>query len=235
MDRHIREFVNILSDLFDFPEPIWEIGSYLVTGQEELGNLRNIFQPKEFIGVDLREGPGVDRIENIEKINAPDESVGSLLCLNTLEHVWDFFAALREMHRVLKPGGILVVSTPFDFIIHNYPGDYWRFSPQALNLLTQDFPTRLIGYHGYEHDPRMTLAVAFKQNSMPQLQVKVDQLKDRFRQVAKPNRLHIDRRIKLALARKLAGERFFRTHKHYGDIDFWIERNDSYSNPRNGK
>lgn len=42
----------------------------------------------------------------------PDASFDLILCVEGIEHLEDAFAFLREMHRLLKPGGILLVSTP---------------------------------------------------------------------------------------------------------------------------
>lgn len=47
--------------------------------------------------------------------------------------------AIDETFRVLKPGGIAVHTTCFINPIHNYPGDYWRFTPDALKLLCRKF------------------------------------------------------------------------------------------------
>ena len=68
MERIIRDYVAIVADLFELPEPIWDIGSYQVAGQEELVNLRDVFAGRDFVGVDMREGPGVDRVENVVQV-----------------------------------------------------------------------------------------------------------------------------------------------------------------------
>jgi len=46
---------------------------------------------------------------------------------------------LREIHRVLRPDGVLLVSCPFYFHIHSYPSDYWRFTPEGIRLLLEGF------------------------------------------------------------------------------------------------
>jgi len=45
-------------------------------------------------------------------------------------------AAIDESFRVLKPGGLALHTTCFINPMHECPNDYWRFTPQALQLLT---------------------------------------------------------------------------------------------------
>ena len=52
-----------------------------------------------------------------------------------LEHCHDPVGALAGAHACLKPGGLLVLTTPFLFPIHNAPVDYWRFTRHGLELL----------------------------------------------------------------------------------------------------
>jgi SAM-dependent methyltransferase len=53
-----------------------------------------------------------------------------------LEHVeGDPFDAMRESFRVVRPGGFVVHTTCLLNPIHREPGDFWRFTPDALRLL----------------------------------------------------------------------------------------------------
>src|SRR5262249_24222320 len=109
---------------FSPPGPGLEVGAYQVGGQEPIAELRGLFPGKEYVGVDVRPGPGVDLVEDVQALTLPDASVGTVLALSTFEHVPHFWRGLEEVRRVLKPGGALLMACPFYFHIHDYPSDY---------------------------------------------------------------------------------------------------------------
>ena len=59
----------------------------------------------------------------------PDNSFDAVICLNTLEHVYDSAAVLQELFRVVRPGGAVHVTVPFMFRIHGHPDDFFRATP----------------------------------------------------------------------------------------------------------
>jgi SAM-dependent methyltransferase len=166
MRENVRKFVEITANEFDIKDPIIEIGSFQVPGQEELANLRNIFPEKKFIGCDIRNGKGVDRIENVECLSLNDESVGTVLTLDTLEHVENCFKALDEIYRILKKDGIVIMSSVMDFPIHDYPSDYWRFTPESFRILLNKFPVKVIGMQGNPNYPHTVFAIGIKTNDI---------------------------------------------------------------------
>ena len=68
-------------------EPIYEFGALQLPGLEEFADLRPFFRGKSYVGCDMREGRGVDKVLNLHNIDLPDESVGTVITLDTLEHV----------------------------------------------------------------------------------------------------------------------------------------------------
>ena len=68
-----------------------------------------------------------------------DASFDAVLCTEVLEHVSDPADTIREMHRVLKPGGMLLVTIPWSARFHYQPFDYCRYTPSRLRQLFAQF------------------------------------------------------------------------------------------------
>ncbi|MDZ4285115.1 MAG: methyltransferase domain-containing protein [Patescibacteria group bacterium] len=67
-----------------------------------------------------------------------DESYDGVLCLNILEHIYNYRAFLSECHRVLRKDGALVIAAPFLVQVHPSPHDYFRYTEEALRkMLTE--------------------------------------------------------------------------------------------------
>jgi SAM-dependent methyltransferase len=64
-----------------------------------------------------------------------DRSLDLVLCSAVIEHTDDPAGLLREIGRVLKPGGDLILTAPFLHQIHGEPQDYWRFTAHGLRIL----------------------------------------------------------------------------------------------------
>ena len=96
-------------------------------------------------------------------------SVGTALCLDTLEHCADPLAAVRELHRVLAPGGICVLSSVMFFPVHGYPHDYWRFTPEGMRLVLEPFAERWSRGIGHPELPMQVVGVGTKQRTLAAL------------------------------------------------------------------
>lgn len=107
---------------------ILEVGSRDVNG-----TLRSTFSDaaKEYVGVDLFDGPGVDIVMDVKDLSAQFQSKQFEVVISTemIEHCYDWQDALYQMLKVLSDGGFLLVTTRSPgFELHDYPADHWRFS-----------------------------------------------------------------------------------------------------------
>ncbi len=162
MRDYIKEYVKICAETLPIVEPVYEFGSLQVPGQEGFADLRPIFPGKEYVGCDMQEGPGVDKVLDLHEIELPSGAAGTVLLMDTLEHVEYVRRAVEEVHRILRPDGILVASSVMKFPIHDYPHDYWRFTPEAFKSLLKPFSSSFVGFAGDERFPHTVVGVGFK-------------------------------------------------------------------------
>jgi SAM-dependent methyltransferase len=91
------------------------------------------------VGVDIRPGRGVSIISDAQALGLLDAVFDVVLCTEVLEHLPEPQSAIAEMYRVLKPGGMLLLTTRFLFPIHDAPHDYFRFTKYGLRHLLRRF------------------------------------------------------------------------------------------------
>jgi SAM-dependent methyltransferase len=102
---------------------------------------------EDVVTLDAFAGEGVDIIGDIHAMPIETGSFDCVFCTGTLEHVRDPWQAVRELFRVLKPGGIVHIDVPFMQGYHADPTDYWRFTIDGLRLLCQEFKELEAGVH----------------------------------------------------------------------------------------
>jgi SAM-dependent methyltransferase len=208
MNAFMRGLVRAVAESFDLPGPIVEVGSYLVEGQEEIADLRRFFPGRPYVGLDRRPGPGVDLVADVERLPQADGSVGTVLAIGTFEHVQRFWRGFDEIHRVLKPGGALLVASPFYFHIHAFPSDYWRFTPDAFELLLEPYPSKIVGWHGPPTRPANVWALAFREGRPPIGEAEYALYREKMDEYARMP-LSWGRRLRYQLGRLLCGRRPF--------------------------
>jgi len=217
MNQFLRGMVRASAETFDLPEPILEIGSYQVAGQESVADLRTFFPGKKYIGVDKRVGPGVDCVANVEKLPQSSGSVGTVIAVSTFEHVPRFWRGFEEVFRVLKADGALLVACPFYFYIHAFPSDYWRFTPAALNLLLEGYSGKILGWHGPERRPINVWALAFRESCPPVTQEQFSEYQARL-QLYGRQPVRWKKKLRYKIGRMIFGRRPFAP---YLEQDHW--------------
>ena len=89
----------------------------------------------EIVGFDVPGNLHADLHGSIDAIPVEDASFDVVLCLQVLEHVPDAAAAVRELRRVVKPGGRVLLSTHGVYPFHPNPDDLWRWTHVGLERL----------------------------------------------------------------------------------------------------
>ena len=67
----------------------------------------------------------IDIVSDIINIPVESHSFDAILCTEVFEHIPDPISALKEFSRILKPGGILILSAPFCSLTHMAPYHYY--------------------------------------------------------------------------------------------------------------
>jgi len=101
---------------------------------------RELFLPKvsKYIAADVAaaHGTSVDiRLQPRQPVPLPSASVDTILANQTLEHVPDSDFYLAECERLLRPGGVLILTAPMQWRHHEAPFDYFRFTRYGLTEL----------------------------------------------------------------------------------------------------
>lgn len=93
-----------------------------------------------YVGYDIEaRADDVDYLGDLEDMAAvPSGSVDVVLCSEVLEHVPHPAAAIAEFHRIVKPGGTVVLTVPFLARLHEEPYDFYRYTRHGLRRLLED-------------------------------------------------------------------------------------------------
>ena len=92
-----------------------------------------------FEGIDYEVAPNAPAVDVQDLSAYRSDSYDFVVLDEILEHVPRPWIATAEVHRILKPGGCLITSSPFMVAEHKVPLDYWRFTKDGLGVLLGDF------------------------------------------------------------------------------------------------
>lgn len=94
----------------------------------------------EYRGVDI-ENPDYqktvvpDLFWDGKNLPVKDNSQENILLIEVLEHIPDPLSVLKEAHRTLKSDGLILITVPFVWNLHDAPYDYYRYTPFAIRKL----------------------------------------------------------------------------------------------------
>jgi len=104
------------------------------------GTFKPLFEGCEYEGLDIIEGPNVDRV--VEPYDFGDKAYDTVISGNTMEHIQDLHKWTEEIIRICKPGGLICITAPHTWKEHRYTleghrffVDCWRILPDGMNFL----------------------------------------------------------------------------------------------------
>lgn len=110
---------------------VLDIGAYDVNG-----NYKHLFAGHHYHGLDITAGPNVDIVApNPYEYPIAADTYDVVISGQTVEHVQDMHAWIREITRVVKPGGLICIIGPQLWEEHRYPVDCWRILPDGMRFL----------------------------------------------------------------------------------------------------
>ena len=91
------------------------------------------------LSLDIDSNREPDIVGDICKTDFGEGRFDAVVLCEVLEHLKHPDQGLANIHKMLKPGGTLILSTPFIFPVHDRPHDYFRFTRYGLELLLESF------------------------------------------------------------------------------------------------
>lgn len=119
---------------------VLEVGSAMINGT--VRPLIEALGPSSYVGLDLKEGPGVDRVGAVESLNVATDAADLVVSCEMLEHAENWCEALESMCLLARETLILTARGP-GFPHHN-PPDHWRFRPHDLIRVIEACSLRVV-------------------------------------------------------------------------------------------
>lgn len=107
-----------------------------------LEKYKPLFIDNDYQTFDYDASTGAHVVGDIHAIPVSDNAYDATICSSVLEHVRDPLTAMKEMYRILKPGGYLFFYVPSIYPYHARKGHYpdvWRFFDDTIHILFDKF------------------------------------------------------------------------------------------------
>ena len=100
-----------------------------------------LFDVDEYVGLDIEksghppDGKRADIYYDGKRVPLENSSIDHVFSAEVFEHVFNAPELFREIYRVIKPRGTLILTCPFVWPLHEEPYDFARYTPYALQSL----------------------------------------------------------------------------------------------------
>jgi len=156
------------------------------------------------VNVEIYRSVSTDVICVGETLPFADNQFDFVLCLAVLEHTMRPWEVAREMCRVLKPGGTIIVDWPFLQPVHGYPHHYFNATPGGNRSLLEAFCDITAVEIGWHHHPAIAaqwILTIWRNGLPPELATKFEAMT-----IGSLIKEHIDKQLSQDYCLKLAPE-----------------------------
>ena len=98
-----------------------------------------LFAPhsSRYIGVDRLAVAAADVVADITTLPLATDSIDTIICFSVLDDIPETTMFLDEIYRVLRPGGVLLLSVNQAWRTHDPPDDYYRWTKFGLKYVLE--------------------------------------------------------------------------------------------------
>ena len=118
-----------------------QTGKLLEVGPQERSLVRESFGNFAVDTFDIVDTYGPTLVGDITKVNdfIAESAYDCVVCMEVIEHTLNPFDTIKEIRRILKHEGYLLISAPLNWRIHGPTPDCWRITEHGWNVLLRDF------------------------------------------------------------------------------------------------
>jgi hypothetical protein len=160
MKNNIKKFIQDCNEILLLPDPVLEFGDLGFNDGKQSSDLKEFFINKRYFGYDCNNDIKLDDTLNTTSIKIPDNSVGTVICCDILDRIINPMTIISEFKRILKPDGIVIITSENNFKLTNFVLDYCCFTPECFKLLLTNFKYSNVQYTGCVDYPRTVIGIA---------------------------------------------------------------------------
>jgi SAM-dependent methyltransferase len=149
VQRHVLHFEACIEDAVrSFADGLPRNARVLDAGAGE-AQYAPLFEGLRYIAVDLAVGDAtwsydsLDAVADLSSLPFGRDLFDGAVNIVTLEHVCEPAAVMKELARVLRPGGSLLLVTPLEWEEHQQPHDYFRYTRYGVTYLVESAGLRV--------------------------------------------------------------------------------------------
>lgn len=128
---------------------------------------KRIVPSTKYLRLDIDSQSNPDICSDLHNIKWESNYFDTIIATEVLEHLHSPEKAIDEIHRILKPGGVCILSTRFIYRYHPDPKDYYRFTRDSLEYLFKDYSFIRVYSHGNKLHVLWEIFIGFGIMSIP--------------------------------------------------------------------